>query len=319
MKKIPFIITIDTEGDDLWSQPEVIGTTNTKGLHRFQELCNKYSFKPVYLTNYEMAMDGGFVEFGEHYSCRGQCEIGMHLHAWNSPPEYDLTGDDMHQQPFLFEYPESVIDSKVRFMTELLRSRFTAPIVSHRAGRWGMSPAYYNILGKYGYTVDCSVTPGVDWSGVKGKKDGNGGTDYYRSPNHHYFVDNTSGNRILEVPVTIEGFPRKKFFSPFDAVKYRLPKLMYRVMFRNRWLRPSLNNLDEMKLLVDKKVGADCKYLEFMIHSSELSAGLNPTFKTDEDIEKLYYMLEELFSHISAYAEGTTLNEFYKGTVSSER
>ena len=62
MDKIPFIITIDTEGDNQWADTKEIFTTNTKGLSMFQDLCNRYGYKPVYLTNYEMACDDEFVE-----------------------------------------------------------------------------------------------------------------------------------------------------------------------------------------------------------------------------------------------------------------
>ena len=55
MAKPAFIITLDTEGDNLWESGPVITTQNTRFLPRFQALCEKYSFKPVWLTNYEMA------------------------------------------------------------------------------------------------------------------------------------------------------------------------------------------------------------------------------------------------------------------------
>lgn len=44
-----FIITIDTEGDNLWEWKEgtPIGTENVKYLSRFQELCSQYRFKPT--------------------------------------------------------------------------------------------------------------------------------------------------------------------------------------------------------------------------------------------------------------------------------
>ncbi|WP_395754844.1 hypothetical protein [Edwardsiella ictaluri] len=51
-----FIITIDTEGDNLWQNHDRITTENARYLPRFQLLCEKYGFKPVYLTNYEMAV-----------------------------------------------------------------------------------------------------------------------------------------------------------------------------------------------------------------------------------------------------------------------
>ena len=54
MKK--FIITIDTEGDNLWEWKfgDAITTENVKYLPRFQNLCNDFGFKPVWLTNYEI-------------------------------------------------------------------------------------------------------------------------------------------------------------------------------------------------------------------------------------------------------------------------
>jgi hypothetical protein len=58
-----FIITVDTEGDNLWEYKKgpPIGTENAKYLPRFQSLCEKYGFKPVYFTNYEMASSDTFV------------------------------------------------------------------------------------------------------------------------------------------------------------------------------------------------------------------------------------------------------------------
>ena len=59
-----FLITIDTEGDDIWSRRSSIETRNASFLPRFQSLCENYGLKPTYLVNFEMANDRGFVEFG---------------------------------------------------------------------------------------------------------------------------------------------------------------------------------------------------------------------------------------------------------------
>src|SRR5258708_24135948 len=80
MSKTPFIITIDTEGDDLWATSwgsREITTRNAAYLPRFQSLCERFRFKPVYLTNYEMVMSDVFVEFARDVVARGACEIGM--------------------------------------------------------------------------------------------------------------------------------------------------------------------------------------------------------------------------------------------------
>ena len=81
-----FLITIDTEGDNLWSAPATITTHNATALPRFQALCQSYGLKPTYLTNFEMANCPDFQEFGRDLLKHGAGEIGMHLHAWNSPP-----------------------------------------------------------------------------------------------------------------------------------------------------------------------------------------------------------------------------------------
>jgi hypothetical protein len=58
-----FIVTIDTEGDDIWNGPREITTCNARYLPRFQELCERFGLKPTYLVNYEMAVSPAFVEF----------------------------------------------------------------------------------------------------------------------------------------------------------------------------------------------------------------------------------------------------------------
>src|SRR5258706_13087866 len=112
-----FIITIDTEGDDLWARPREITSRNADFLPRFQSLCEKFLFKPVYLANYEMAMSDVFVEFARDVLARDAGEIGMHLHAWNSPPIVPLTSDDFGYQPYLLEYPDRVMKQKMRLLT----------------------------------------------------------------------------------------------------------------------------------------------------------------------------------------------------------
>ena len=49
-----FLITIDTEGDNLWAAPEAITTENSRWLPRFQQLCERFGFQPTYLTDYEI-------------------------------------------------------------------------------------------------------------------------------------------------------------------------------------------------------------------------------------------------------------------------
>ena len=160
----PLLITIDTEGDNLWGRPRSITTVNARYLPRFQELCSRHGLKPTYLTNYEMAVCPVFTSFAHAAQRDGAAEVGMHLHAWNSPPlDRPLTSDDDGLHPPLIAYPAEVVRAKVDYMTALLEDTFGVDIVSHRAGRWGLDCTYVEALIANGYKVDCSVTPHMHW------------------------------------------------------------------------------------------------------------------------------------------------------------
>ena len=176
-----FFITVDTEGDNLWSMPSVVTTQNALFLERFQRLCNRYGFYPIYLTNYEMEHDEAYVEFGRHYLQRELCEIGMHLHAWNMPPKFELIRGPKYHNAYLIEYPVEIMEEKIKLLTDELEDTFQTKIISHRAGRWATNRRYFELLEKYGYKVDCSVTPYVDWSRHVGYTEGSGGSDYRKS------------------------------------------------------------------------------------------------------------------------------------------
>lgn len=315
MSKTALIITIDTEGDDLWSRPRLITTHNARFLPRFQSLCERYGCRPVYLTNYEMAMSDEFVEFGRDVIARGTGEIGMHLHAWNSPPIVPLTGDDFRYQPYLIEYPDAVMKDKIKFMTELLRQRFGQAPVSHRAGRLGFDGRYAAMLLEQGYRVDCSVTPGIDWSTTLGAPEGGGGPDYQGFPDQPYYLRPANiaapkASGLLEVPITIE-ISRLYRLAPWLYRPPLLRGIANRISPRYNWLAPAENGLRCLRRAARSARARGASCLQLTLHSSELMPGGNPTFPTAQAIERLYETLEILFEELSAWCQGMTLNEFH--------
>jgi hypothetical protein len=316
MSDTPFIITIDTEGDDLWGKPREITTRNAEYLPRFQALCERFGFKPVYLTNYEMAMSNVFVEFARDVLARGAGEVGMHLHAWNSPPLVPLTSDDFRHQPYLIEYPDPVMKEKIKVVTRLLEDRFDQAMLSHRAGRLGFDGRYAAMLLDEGYRVDCSVSPGLDWRGTPGDPNGNGGTDYTHFPHDPYFlgpidISAPASAGLLEVPMTIRPSALRRR-APWV---YRIPLLRQTA---NRLVSPALNhlcpaesNLRGMLRATRTARAESAVHLDFSLHSSELMPGGSPTFRDATDIERLYEDLEILFGEVSAWCRGMTLKEFH--------
>lgn len=271
-----FLITIDTEGDNLWARKDLgtPGTENAKYLFRFQELCEKYGFIPTYLTNYEMARDKVMCEFGQDGLKRGVLELGAHEHAWNQPPYWPLIRrPGEYGKPYLVEYPTWIIRQKLDYLTKFLEDTFQTSVRSHRGGRWCLNMEIVRELGRLGYFADCTCTPGISWQNNRGWSPFSEGTDWSACKNQAFFLsyqEGTAFRQLLEIPVTIIG---------------------------GDWLRPTGRNLRNMLRILDRAIADGNPYVEFMLHSSELMPGGSPTFHRAEQVEKLYSDLDALFTY----------------------
>jgi len=309
-----FLITIDTEPDNLWTKPRTATTRNATFLPRFQALCERYGFAPTWLVDHVMARDRGFVEFGRDVIARRTGEIGVHPHAWNTPPLSPLTADDVACMPYLIEFPESTIRAKLSTLTDLLAATFDIRIVSHRAGRWALDGRYAVALAECGFRVDCSVTPGVNWSRTMGRPDGQGGSDYTReSTAPSVLTRGPDGTPLWEVPVTIRP-AGGRFGAWVRAALTEAPfakRLWNRMYPEARWFRPRQGNRRAMQSLLRQVAQEPASYLEFMLHSSELMPGGSPNFPDARSIEALYADLEAVFDDARARGcVGMTLREY---------
>lgn len=100
--------------------------------------------------------------------------------------------------------------------------------------------------------------------------------------------------------------------------KYK--RLGMKIVREYLWLRPNGNNLEQM-IWIKNQVKKDKRldYLEFMIHSSELTYGVNPTFKSKQSIERLYSDLQILFSEITKDFEGAGITQFIRDKYRREK
>lgn len=295
-----FFITIDTEGDNLWAwqSGDPIHTENARFLPRFQSLCEEYGWKPNYLSNYEMVSDPFFRDFAGNKQAQGLCEVGMHLHAWNCPPAgEELPMGENGGADYLIEYPERDMEDKIAFMTELIEKKIGMRPVSHRAGRWATDERYFRLLQKYGYRFDCSVTPGMDWSGHPGRTPGSKGSDYRNAPRTPYQIPGTD---LWEYPVTVYRDHRVYLpdkLTPKDTAR----SLVHSFRGNTLWLRPNGRNLRECLGVLKRNLAAgEPDYVMFMLHSSELMPGGSPTFRTEASIEHLYQELGTIFERARA-------------------
>lgn len=302
-----FLISIDTEGDNQWAwKPgKTISTENALFLPRFQLLCEQYGFIPTYLTNFEMAQDIRFQKFAHEFLSKETGEIGMHLHAWSTKPDYRLSVENNYGAPFLIEFPEEIMESKIKYLTGLLSDIFQTKIITHRAGRWTMNDLYFEMLSRNGYIVDCSVTPHIDWSTTLGATTNSKGSDYRLSNEEPYLI-----NDLIEVPVTIR-VTNKVFLPQNKSLKSSFSSLYSACKGQIVWLRPTCNNLDQMVWLIDSVASSKTTdYIMFMLHSSELMPGGSPYFRTQESIEMLYKQLDYIFKKASEKFIGQSIGDY---------
>jgi hypothetical protein len=267
-----------------------------------------------------MAHSQVFQEFGRDVLAREAGEIGMHLHAWDSPPLIPLTPDDNLHHPYLIEYPEDQMREKVWVMTHALEDTFGVKPTSHRAGRWSFDERYARILVDHGYLVDCSVTPHMSWKKDLGDPARTGGTDFSAFPDTPYFLDlddisRPGDSRLLEVPVTVIPHRHSLLGSAITRA-LKVNRLGTRVANRlfplRTWLYPGRRNRRRLLRIVSAARREQPLHLELTLHSSELMPGGSPTFPTRESIELWYETLEELFEVARGIFEGATLSEFYE-------
>lgn len=301
MDKKSFIITIDTESDNQWDSSHEQSTVNAHYIPRFQELCENYGLKPTYLVDYSMGRDLFLIKYLKGCLLRGTCEVGMHLHAWDTPPrhEYDSNSD---ARPYLIEYPINVMRDKMKSIHQMLTNNFECDIISHRAGRWVTNNQYFDLLSEIDYKIDCSVTPGISWKKTVGAW--SGGSDYSQEKDSVSYRGTES--LIMEIPMTLKKVHVLE--KPGNMIQM-LKEPIKLLKGRYWWLRPALSTNEMMIKILENR---QQDYAEFMLHSSELMPSGSPYFRTNEDIERLYVSLEDLFKKISDIYEGCTLTEYYQ-------
>jgi hypothetical protein len=284
------VITVDTE-EDLWAEYRREGNPveNIGALPMFQELADRYGAIPTYLVNWAVADAAASSRTLRGLVESGDCEIGMHCHPWNTPP-FEEPLDRYHSM--LCSLPAALVARKLENLHTRIVERVGVVPVTFRAGRWGFSESVGRSLQKLGYTIDTSISPGVDWT-----KDH--GPDYSKAPITPYRFDPSDYltpapfGPLLEVPPTI-GFwqghhaarlrIRKALLGSRAARGLRLPGLLDRTRLLNfGWLSPEPSDAASMIRIARRALRNGTRTLNLCFHSTSLVPGLTPFVRTRAD------------------------------------
>lgn len=278
-----------------WRPQKITTTNNILYLPRLQKLFRKYSIAPTYLVNQPVLENDASVSVIRQLAQDEQCEIGAHLHSWNTPP---LSLEEEQGKPtYLSNQSFSRKREKLSNLTQLFKQKLGFSPTSYRAGRYGLCRQSVRILSELGYTIDSSVAPLMDFRADCGPS--------FREYTLQPFRLKTQSNRqLLELPVTIDlvhCFP-----AQFSRLYFQIPDwtkikgIFHRLNFaRLLWLRPTTYSRQEMKQLADHVLDQlQIPVVNIMFHSSEVCPGASPYNKTEQAVKEFLVRLEHILSYL---------------------
>src|SRR5258707_3637234 len=248
------LVGIDTEGDNQWDAAARADQRfeNIYALPRLHATLGRQGVRPSYVITYPVAVDPRSADVLRALKAGGDCEIGAHHHAWETPP---CTAEDVTRHPYASNLPLGQFEDQLAALTQAIEAAVGERPVSYRSGRFGFSAAHIPALEALGYRVESSVAP-LFYEAHKG------GPDFVEAPLTPYFLAYDSAvrpgtSRVLEVPCSAaldrdvpawiaHAYGR----APWPYTTRRLLKKLG--IARVQWLRPSYSSFEEMCVLAGR-------------------------------------------------------------------
>lgn len=290
---------IDTEGDNQWSAAARANQTfgNIYALPRLHELFARHGVRPTYVITHPVATDPRSAEVLRGLLARGDCEIGAHHHAWETPP---CGAEDVRRHPYAMQLPLPQFERQLESLTQAIGAAVGRSPVSYRSGRFGFSAAHVPALERLGYLVESSVAP-LFYEAHKG------GPEFVEAPLAPYFLAYDSATKpgssnVLEVPVSAalnRRLPKALQYAYARAPKPYTTRRILRAMrlLRLRWLRPSYSSLDDMNGLARDLHAQGEPVLNLLFHSSEAIVGGSPYNRTQSELDAFCDRLDRFLAY----------------------
>jgi hypothetical protein len=317
------VVGIDTESDNQWDAEARRSPTfaNIGALDRLHDEFAAESVRPTYLVTYPVARDAGSARMLRRLLARGDCEIGAHHHAWETPP---FEPADVDRHLYALSLPTPRFESQLQALTDAIADATGRPPTSYRSGRFGFAASHVWGLEQRGYRVDSSVTP-LFYEAHKG------GPDFVDAPLTPYYLAYDSAtrpgtSRVLELPVSAalnrrvpEWLARAYARAPRPYMTKRLLRVAR--VAHMRWLRPSYSSVEEMIALARQILARGVPMLNVIFHSSEALVGGSPYNRTDAELAAFLARLRR-FCRVATTELGAvpmTMTEFERAYTAKPR
>ncbi|MBF0624340.1 MAG: polysaccharide deacetylase family protein [Magnetococcales bacterium] len=288
-------VVVDTEEEFDWAAPldrGVVGVAALAGLPAFQELCEIYGVRPLYMVDWPVVEGPEACQDLVVWVREGRADIGAHLHPWVNPP---------HEEPvtrfnsYPGNLPRELEREKLLRLTARITRRFGRSPVCYKAGRYGRGPHTTELLLQLGYEVDASPAPPFDFST-------DGGPDYSATDCRPHWLG--SDDHLLALPTTgafiglLAGAGRvlHRVATVPSGRRLRLPGIMARLGLLERLrLSPEGHSFTDLIRLARFLVQRGITVMTLSFHSPSLVPGHTPYVHTPEQRERFLQVLESFF------------------------
>ena len=292
-EKPALLVTVDTEEIFDWDRDAFDHHTlaDPADIARFQALCEQHHCKPLYFITWPLMQDPATAAFFRQLHEDGKADLGLHLHQWVTPPhDQENTAYTSYQ----CNLPPELHAAKLKELVNTFQDTFGFAPVSHRAGRYGVSPSVHQDLAAAGVFYDFSPNAGGDQSGT-------GGPDFsdvtsrgwirYAAPNEQPLVClPVSGGRTWRRTNFLLPQPgsRTGRFATLPAWQKNLTAL--------RRLSPEGFSINDMTGFAEALLRQDIRLMTFSLHSTSLTTGATPYSRTAADVETLLERTDQFFT-----------------------
>jgi teichuronic acid biosynthesis glycosyltransferase TuaC len=289
-------VVIDTEAEFDWAKgiwTDVGRVSSIAGLRDCFDLFRRHGVRPVLVVDHPVITNEESAAIIAALAAEG-CEVGVHLHAWSTPP---IAGpkDDWHS--FSGNLGPMFERAKIATLTEAVERRLGRRPTVFKGGRYGNGPNTFETLREAGFEVDLSLCPAYDYSAM-------GGPNYTRYSARPGWIGGRGG--LLSLPTTagwvgtFERFGGRlgPLLNGRAGRRLRLARLSARAdaLYPVR-LSPEGHDLQTMQRLTRTLLRQGVRIFTLSLHSPSLQVGHTPYTRTAAELERLLADLDGYLAH----------------------
>lgn len=262
---IRLYVTVDFEESFDWASihtPFVL-VGDVAPVAAFHAECVAKGIRPTYFATFMVLNDPRSVEFLRRARSADECSVGIHLHAWSTPPTTEAATE---ANTFQGNLPAALEAAKLTSLSESYKRVFGGSPSIHRAGRYGATAQTYRILESMGISLDFSPSSGFNFGEA-------GGPDFRTMRNAPFWAGDH--HKVLCLPV-----PGRNFLRGPDFLTRLCGARLAKTLGVPVRLSPEGNTVRRMQMIAAHAIKEGVRDIVVTIHSTSLSPGGNPYSNT---------------------------------------